>query len=389
MLPLANRVLDMPRSGIREIMDLAGERDDVVHLEVGQPDFRTPDHIVEAAVRAARDGYHAYTPNKGFAELREAAADALATHNRIRVQPDGVVVTMGAVNGLFEVLAAVLEPGDGLLLPDPGWPNYAMMATLLHAQAAHYPVSVETDGEPDLDRLEALIASTERAKVLLLNTPNNPTGAVYRQETIERVLELCQRYDLLLLSDECYDRIVFEGTHISPAAVDPSRVVTITSVSKTYAMTGWRVGFVASTDASFADMVAKVQEPVVSCASAVAQKAAEAALCGDQEPVARMVAAYRRRRDVAVDLLTQHGLALAPPRGAFYAMADISQATDDSYAFARRAVSEFGVAVAPGETFGAAGRGTVRLSLATDEPLIAEGISRLATAVTRWNEAAS
>lgn len=383
MPELSRRIVDMPRSGIREIMDLAAGRDDVLHLEVGQPDFRTPPHVVEAANAASTAGFHGYTPNKGLVSLREA----VTAHSAVATDPEHVVVTCGAVNALVEALAVVVDPGDAVLVPEPGWPNYGMMATLLHAREVGYPVAVDRDGEPDLERLERIVAETDRAKVLLLNTPNNPTGAVYRRETVQAIVDICERHDLFLLSDECYDQVVFDGEHVSPAKFDTSgRVLTVTSVSKAYAMTGWRIGFLIAPDRRFADLVAKVQEPVVACASAVAQKAAEAALLGDQSPVAEMVAAYRDRRDVAVELLAEHGLGLAPPRGAFYAMADISAATADTYAFARRAVAEHGVALAPGETFGAAGAGTVRLSLAAHRDVVAEGIGRLARAVASWTE---
>lgn len=381
MPDLAAHVIEMSRSGIREIMDLAAERENVVHLEVGQPDFPTPQHIVEAAVAAARGGFHGYTPNKGLPELREAVAETY----RLPLGPDQVVVTCGAVNALLEALMVVVDPGDAVLVPEPGWPNYRMMATLVHARQIGYPVDLRGSGEPDLEVLDAVIAGTERAKVLVLNSPNNPTGAVYSRETVEGLIRLCERHDLFLLSDECYDRVVFDREHVRPADLDDSgRVVTVTSVSKSYAMTGWRIGFLLAPDGQFADLAAKVQETVVACASAVAQKAAEAALLGDQSPVTEMVDAYRRRRDVAAKQLEQHNLALMHPKGAFYAMADISGATRDSYAFARRAVVEHGVAVAPGETFGHAGAGAVRLSLAAPEAEIGEGIARLAEAVTSW-----
>lgn len=383
MPAFAPDVLAMPRSGIREIMDLAAGRDDVVHLEVGQPDFRTPDHVVEAAIAAARDGFHGYTPNKGLRTLREAVAATCG----VPTEPDAIVVTCGAVNALYAALVSIVEPGDAVLVPEPGWPNYGMMATLLQAREVAYPVDLRGDGEPDLDRLDAVLASTDRAKALLLNTPNNPTGAVYRPDTVAAIAERCARHDVFLVADECYGRIVFDGEHVSPAALDTgATVLTVSSVSKAFAMTGWRVGFLVARDVATADVVAKVQEPVVACASAVAQKAAEAALLGDQQPVTDMVAAYARRAEVAHAALRRHGLALAPTRGAFYAMADISAATSDSYAFARRAVAEHGVAVAPGETFGPAGAGTVRISLATDEPAIVAGIDRLAGAVAAWTE---
>jgi aspartate aminotransferase len=293
-----------------------------------------------------------------------------------------VVVTSGAVNALYETLRVLTDPGDAVLLPEPGWPNYAMMAAMLHVRGVGYPTPTLCGSEPDLDRLEGLLRTTEGVKVLLLNTPNNPTGAVYSRTTVERIVELCQRYDVYLLSDECYDRIVFAGEHVAPATIDGTgRVLTVRSVSKTYAMTGWRVGFVIAGDRSLADLVAKAQEPVTSCAAAVSQKAAEAALLGDQTAADEMVRAYHRRRDVAVEVLGAAGVLASPPNGAFYAWVQLPDEVVDSSDFARRALTEHAVAVAPGETFGPAGRSKVRISLAAAEHEVKEGAQRLVSAI--------
>jgi aspartate aminotransferase/aminotransferase len=218
---------------------------------------------------------------------------------------------------------------------------------------------------------------------MLVNSPGNPTGAVWPRKTIERVLEIAAANDLYMISDEVYEEIVFEGEHWSPATVDGGRVITVFSTSKTYAMTGWRVGYLVAPPA-IAALLAKVQEPIVSCATAVAQKAAEAALLGPQDAVERMREAYRRRRDTAVDGLREHGLLVTVPRGAFYIFADISRATLDTTEFSRRLVTEHGVAVGPGDTFGSHAAGLVRISLAAADDDIAEGIERLATAVQEW-----
>ena len=380
MKPPSRSVSAMRRSGIREVLDLATDRPGTLHLEIGEPDFPTPAHVVEAAARAAAEGYTKYTVNRGLLSLREAIRTKLAERNGIDVTPEQIVVAVGGDNALFEALLSLAEPGEAILIPDPGWPNYEMMAAAIGALALRYPLDRSRDFEPDLDAL-AELARDPRAKVLLINSPGNPTGSVWPRETLERVLEIAQEADLYLLSDEVYEEIVFEGEHFSPATLDDEgRVITVFSASKTYAMTGWRLGYLAAAP-PLADLIAKVQEAVVSCATAVAQKAAEAALLGPQDCVREMREAYRRRRDLTVAALRATQLFVTEPRGAFYVFADIGRATADTYAFSR---VEHGVAVAPGDTFGPRAAGLVRLSLATAPEVLEEGVARLARAVDVW-----
>lgn len=382
----APRIRDMKRSGIREIMDLAAQRADVLHLEVGQPDFATPSHIVEAGCAAATAGYTTYTANKGLLEVRQSITAKLKRDNGIDVPADDVVISCGAVNALFESLVALISPGDGILLPDPGWPNYEMMADTLSARVSRYPLLPDQGFIPDLDALDALAAAPD-VKVLIINSPGNPTGAVFPRPVMEALVEIARRHDLYLISDECYEQIVFEGEHVSPGSLDhDGRVLSVFSMSKSYAMTGWRMGYVTG-ESSLVELVAKVQEPVVSCATSIAQKAGQAALDGDQSCVREMTASYRARRDLVVDLLRAGGLLINEPKGAFYILADISSASTDSYAFARRLVAEKAVAVAPGLTFGPAGAGMVRLSLATDIDQLRTGTERLVEAVSQWSNA--
>jgi aspartate/methionine/tyrosine aminotransferase len=380
----AERIRLMRRSGIREIMDLAAGRADVLHLEVGQPDFPTPPHIVAAACEAARSGFTTYTANKGLVEVRASIAAKLKTVNGIDSSVDDIVITAGAVNALMEALTTLVSPGDRILIPDPGWPNYQMMADVLSAQAVPYPLVPEAGFLPDLDRLEEL-SRTSGARVLMVNSPGNPTGAVFPREVVERLVELASRHGMYLLSDECYEQIVFDGEHVSPASLgQPEHVLSVFSMSKSYAMTGWRVGYVTGPRAVI-DLVAKVQEPMISCATAIAQKAGQAALEGDQQCVREMTASYRDRRDTVVEVLRAGDLLISVPQGAFYIMADVARAGQDSYAFARRLITEAGVAVAPGETFGPSGAGTVRLSLATATTDLREGAERLVEAVAGWS----
>jgi aspartate/methionine/tyrosine aminotransferase len=374
----------MPRSGIREIMDLTWGRTDVLRLEVGEPDFGTPEHVIEAAARAAADGQTGYTANQGTAVLREAIREKLARVNGIEATQEEVVVTVGAVNALLSALLVLVERGDGILLPDPGWPNYHAMATMVGADVIPYPLSAPT-WEPDLDELERLCRQPN-AKVLVINSPGNPTGGVWSSDTIDAVLELARANDLYVLSDEVYEEIVFAGEHVSPGSRDDDgRVITVSSASKTYAMTGWRIGYLATTE-SLAGVIAKVQESTVACPNSIAQAAAVAALCGPQDCVGAMRAAYRERCGLAVAALREEDLLVAEPRGAFYAFADVSAATRDTMAFARKLVADYGVSVAPGATFGANADGLVRLSLASSPEVIREGIGRLGRAVREWHD---
>ena len=372
----------MSHSGIREISNIAVGMPGTIRLDVGQPNFRTPDHISEAGKRAIDDGYTFYTHTQGLIGLRERLVAKLQKINHYSVTPEQIACASGGVGAIAAALAAILEPGDEVLLPDPGWPNYRMMPPWLGARAVYYPLLAEHDYLPDLERLESLV--TPRTRVLLINSPANPTGAVFPRGVIEALAEVAVRHDLWLLSDECYDQILFEGEHVGPASfLDDGRVITVYTFSKTYAMTGWRLGYAVG-EAGLIDTVTKVLESNTSRPSTIAQKAAEAALDGPQECVAEMVAAYAHRRDLAVDLLRESGLLVSIPQGAFYVMADVSGAEGDSRRFALRLVRERGVSVAPGTAFGRVGAGMVRISLASSDEDLREGIPRLAEAVRDW-----
>jgi aspartate aminotransferase/aminotransferase len=385
MKPVAKKAASMQRSGIREMMDLATGMEDVLHLEVGEPDFQTPRHIVDAAARAAAAGYTKYTPTQGLREVRASMVRKLSEENGIHVTPEQVVITTGAVNALSLTLMVLVDPGDVVLVPELSWPNFEMMVALNEGILTRYALRRNRNFEPDLEAVEELASSAQNAKVLLINTPANPTGAVYDRPTIEGMLEIAQEHDLYVVSDECYERIVFEGEHISPGALDTSgRVISCFSVSKTYAMTGWRIGY-ATAAPELANVIATVQQAVTSCATAVAQKAAQAALDGDQSCVTEMRDSYKQRRDVAVGLLEEARLLISRPRGTFYVMVNTERTGLDSYSLCKRLLTEHRVAVAPGETFGPAGRGMVRVSLASDIDVLRNGIRRLATAIHEWS----
>jgi aspartate/methionine/tyrosine aminotransferase len=368
------------RSGIREMMDLAATLDGVIHLELGEPDFPTPEHVVEAVQRALGPGAVKYTLSRGEPGLRALLAEKLQRTNGIAAGADDIVVTTGGTGAISAAMIALAGTGDGVLLPDIGWPAYEMIARLVGARILYYRLLPESGFEPDLDQLATL---APEARVIVVNSPSNPTGAVFSRATSERILEIARRYDLTVISDEVYEEIVFDGEHVSLGSLDEDgRVVGVYSFSKTYAMTGWRTGYLTAAS-SVVEAVVKVQEALVACPSWLGQRAAEAALTGPQSAVSEMRTEYARRRDLAVELLERHGLAVSRPHGTFYALARVGAADCDTYAFVRRLLLEARVAVAPGETFGPAGGGLVRLSLASPPEAISEGIERLAGMVAK------
>ena len=379
---LAHLPAETAHSGIREIGNEALRTPGAIHLQVGQPNFPTPQHIKDAGKRAIDENKTFYTHTQGLLSLREKLAAKLERVNGIRVTPDRIATAPGGVGAIAAVFAAVLEPGDEVLLPDPGWPNTRIMLAWTGTRGVFYPCPAADDFEPDLDALERLI--TPRTRLLLINSPNNPTGAVYPQATVERLIEIAQRHNLWLVSDECYDQILLDGSWTSPASLAPEdpRIASIFTFSKTYAMTGWRMGYVAGSTALL-DTVTKVLESNSSCVSTITQVAGEAALDGPQDCVTEMNAAYRRRRDAVVHILRDAELFITEPKGAFYCMADITPSGLGSRDFAFKLLRERGVAVAPGSAFGEVARDAVRISLASSDADLNEGVGRLAEFVHR------
>jgi aspartate aminotransferase len=372
-------IRQMERSGIREIFDLANTIPDAIHLEMGEPNFDTPGHVVQAAAAAAANGYTKYTPNAGIPELRAAIARKVTERNGLKANADQVIVTPGAIAALYGTLLAVCDSGDEILLPDPAWPNYQMIAALQGLQVGTYPLLSE-DGRFDLEAFERSI--TSKSKVVIVNSPTNPTGTMLDEESIVALVEIARARGLWVISDEVYDEIVFDrAVAPSVAALGGSdNVVSVYSFSKTYAMTGWRVGY-AIAPPDLVPYVVKTQEPITACVNAPAQMAAVAALEGPQACVAEMREAYRERRDRVVDLLQDAGVPHLHPAATFYVWVDVSGSGLSGQDFARQLLQDHHVAVTPGGAFGQAGTNRVRLSLASAPADLYRGVKSLAHAV--------
>jgi aspartate aminotransferase len=362
------------------IASLVHDRADVIHLELGEPDFPTPPHIVEAALRSLRDERQGYGPGSGIPELREAVAVRAARVNGIVPAANQIVAAAGGTGALMAALLTLCAPGDEVLVPDPAWAGYDAMLAASGTRRVRYPLLPDAGWLPDLDALEAAV--TPRTRVLLLNSPANPTGAVFDRETLVALVALAERHDLWIISDECYDEIVFAGEHFSPAALGAAdRTITVGTCSKSYAMTGWRVGWAVAPH-HIAGALGLVVAAQINNLPLFVQRAAQAALTGPQECVRAMVAAYRRRRDLAVELLRAHSLLESIPAGAFYALVPAARAAglapDDAFdgvAFAEQLILQASVAVAPGVAFGPAAARHVRVSLASADDDLRAGLA--------------
>jgi aspartate/methionine/tyrosine aminotransferase len=378
IVPVRNasrRAADLPRSAIRHIMALAAGRPNVIHLEVGEPDFSTPQHITDAAFAAASAGWTKYSPNAGLSALRRQVAARASRHSKEPVVTDQVVITTGAIGALYSALMAVVDAGDEVLIPDPGWPNYEAIVHLAGARAIRYQERASRGFLPNAAEISGLI--TPRTKALLINTPGNPSGAVFPESLMAEISAIVRRAGIYLVSDEIYEDIVFESEHVSAAALTPSdRVFIVSGFSKSYAMTGWRLGWLVCPP-NLSSIVAGLQEPVTSCASTIAQKAGEAALGGDQTSVTELRDIFKRRRDIVVDVFGNTGLLPITPQGAFYALMDINSTGQRSLEFAKDFLVACETAVVPGITFGPNCDRYVRVAFTTADEQLREGLLRL------------
>ncbi|PRY10787.1 pyridoxal phosphate-dependent aminotransferase [Kineococcus rhizosphaerae] len=376
MPQIAPHALTIPASPIRRIFDLAQGLDDVVFLNVGEPDLPVAPHVLAAGAQAWRDDVTDYTPNGGIPALRRAIAGKLARDNGLDVDPEQVWVTAGGMQALHQVLSLTLDAGQEVLVPDPGYVNFSMTARHVGAVPVPYPLDAANGFRPDLPALEAAV--TGRTRVLLVNSPSNPLGTVYPADVLAGLLEFARRHDLWVVSDEVYERFTYGVAHVSPAGLDPDgRVLSVFSFSKTYALTGARVGWFVAPPA-WAPLLRTAQESVISCVNAPAQHAALAALEGDQQVVADAREHYRANIDAACEVLDGKGVRYQRPAGAFYLWVDVSHVSGgDVSAWCERFLVEQRVAVAPGSGFGASGEGCIRLSLAGTRADVVTGVSRI------------
>jgi aspartate aminotransferase len=376
MSRLARNAELVPGSGIREILDTVMRRGvDVLRLELGEPDFLAPAHVVDAAARAAAGGAR-YTQSAGELPLRKAFAARVSRLAGTDYAPAQIVATQGGVQGCALAFAALVSPGDEVLIPDPAWPNFEMQALLNGAKPVRYALRAEAGFLPDLAEVAALI--TDRTRVMVINSPSNPTGAVFPASLVRDLVHLAADRGVTVLSDEVYDELIFEGSPCNAVSYAPDNVVGVYSLSKTYAMTGWRVGYVAS-PSWLSPALTRLQEAQLSCVSQVSQAAALAAVTGPQDVVGVMRESYRQRRDAAMAICTDAGVDVVRPNGAFYLMFPFAAGVDGRDA--ALALIDEGIAVAPGTAFGQSARSFARLSLAVDLPVLTEALRRL----TDWH----
>jgi aspartate/methionine/tyrosine aminotransferase len=351
----------------------------VVHLEIGEPDFSTPDNIIEAGISAMQHGYTHYTPASGIFEAREAVAGFVSRTLKTEVDPTEVVLVPGSKNVLLFTLLACIEPGDEVIVPDPGYPAYASQVNFIGAVPKPVTLREESGFRMDLDELASLV--TPKTRMLIVNTPQNPTGGVLTQEDIKFVCDLAHKHDLLLVSDEIYSQLVYGFDHVSPLSHPGmrERTVLMDGLSKSYAMTGWRLGYAVAPKA----LAAKLDTLMInssSCAAGFTQMAAIEALSApeSEHAVARMVKVFEHRRNVVVDGLNAiPGMRCARPQGAFYAFPNIEGTGFDEHELADRLLSEAGVAVLPGTAFGHAGKGFIRLAYTQSEDELKLGLDRI------------
>jgi len=383
----SQRALAIPPSGIRKFFDIAATMDDVISLGIGEPDFDTPEPIVQAGIDALERGETHYTSNSGILELREAISDHLMSRYGVSYEArDEILITVGVSEALYLTMAALLDPGDEIIMAEPSFVSYAPSAILVGAEPVLLPTTPETGFQLTAEAVEAAI--TERTKVIFLASPNNPTGTVLSRERMEAIAALAEAHDLIVISDEIYDRLVY-GTTFTPFASIPGmqqRTVTLQGFSKAYAMTGWRVGYVAGPPEMIWDM-RKIHQYLIMSAPTASQWAALKALEVGEPFVQKMHAAYDRRRKLIVQGLNDLGLMCTEPHGAFYAFPCITSTGMDDNTFAEKLLQEEQVAVVPGRAFGESGIGFVRMSYATAYEQIEEALTRIGRFVRRYRQA--
>lgn len=368
------RVAESPTIRIANIANkLKHDGIDVISFSLGEPDFDTPRHISDAACKALYSGETHYSPSAGINPLREAIAKKLQTENNLNLDASNVMVTPGAKQAIFEVMMSVLDDGDEAILFDPAWVSYEPCIKFAGAN----PKWVPTDPENGFLPYDIGDHITDKTRLIVVNSPCNPTGGVFGKDKLKEIADLAIDHNLLVLSDEIYEKILYDEKHYSIGAMEgmQDRTITVNGFSKSYAMTGWRLGYVAANETFLHDFQ-KIQSHSVSSATTFAQYGAIEALEGDQQPVEDMVAEFRQRRDILVDGLNDIGIHCSRPKGAFYAFADVSE-YGNGEEIAEKLLSDAHVAATPGSAFGPSGNNFVRLSYAISQERIREALERI------------
>jgi aminotransferase len=378
---LSERVQSIPPSGIREFFEIAATMDDIISLGIGEPDFVSPDPVVDAGHASLNAGKTGYTANAGKEELRALIAEEYDDRYGVDYDPgEEILITVGCSEAMQVTMQALLDPGDEVLIPEPCFVSYGPNAQFAGGDVVYVPTSVEHNFQVTAEDIEPYL--TERSKVLFLGYPNNPTGAVLRRETMEEIAELVIENDLMVVSDEIYDRLIYgdayERGHVCVPSIEGlwERTVLISGFSKNYAMTGWRIGF-ACAPAPILKGIYKVHQYMVMSAPTIAQEGAVAGLQRAQGDVEAMRQSYDERRQTIVQGLQEAGLPTFEPEGAFYAFPDVRSTGLSSQEFARKLLEEEKVACVPGDAFGPSGEGSVRCSYATSLEEIQEAITRI------------
>jgi aminotransferase len=381
---VADRVANLKPSGIRKFFDIVATMDDVISLGIGEPDFDTPEPVLRAGISALQNGQTHYTSNSGIIELREEVANYLSGKYGVRYDPlREVIITVGVSEALYLALTAVINPGEEIIIPTPCFVSYQAEVILAGGVPVEVPGSVDEDFEPNADQIAAAI--TPRTKAIFLGYPNNPTGAVASKENLLAVARLAIEHDLLVISDEIYENLVYDVEHICFASLPgmKERTITLGGFSKSHAMTGWRVGYAAAPAEILAGLV-RIHQYTIMSAPTMSQYAALSALTDADEEAEEMRLKYNRRRELIVPTLNEIGLTCFEPKGAFYAFPKITLENMDDEDFARLLLEEEKVAVVPGSAFGAGGEGFVRCSYATSYEQIEAALEKIYHFVQRY-----
>jgi len=368
MLEIDQRIKDL-QLAIRKISALAKQKPDCIRLDIGQPDFDTPEHIKQAAIDALKEGFTGYTSSYGIPELRKAIAEK-ESEKFGDINENNVLVTAGGSGALTCSFLSFLKPGDEVIIPDPFWSPYVFQIVTAHGKLKS--INYFTNEKIDAEKIEKSI--TKRTKIILVNSPENPTGRVYKKKNLEVIADIANNHDLLVISDEVYEKLVFgDSKHISIANMIPEKTLLVNSCSKTYAMTGWRVGWLVGKEEYIGEIM-KCNRATIACPTSIVQKAAYVALTSDQSCVEEMRKKYEERRDVAEEEFGKLGLEFIKPHGAFYIFPKIGK---DSWKFALDLLEKKSVSVVPGLPFGSSGKGHIRVALTVDSERIREGIRRM------------